>query len=115
MGHHLLQELLLELLAHDQPGALRREVLWMLSEIAGDESVDSVAALLKNKELREDARMALDRIPGAKSLAALQAALEETDDDFKHNIAQSLRNRGFEVEGVPCHKLVPTKKTKVNL
>jgi len=104
---------LLNLLANDRPASLRREVLWMLSEIAGDESVDSIAALLKNRELREDARMVLDRIPGEMSLAALQSALTEADDDFKHNIAQSLRHRGVDVEGVPCRKLVPTKTTNV--
>jgi hypothetical protein len=66
-----------ELLSDAQPVAIRREVLWMLSEIAGDESVERIAALLGNQELREDARMVLDRIPGDKSLAALKAALEK--------------------------------------
>ena len=106
-------EELLGLLADGRPDAIRREVLWMLSEIAGDESVDRIAAMLKNKELREDARMVLDRIPGEKSVGALKTALGETTDDFKHNLAQSLRHRGVDVPGLPSRKLVPTKETNV--
>lgn len=99
------------LLGGDQPKGLRREVLWMVSEIGGDESVDPVAALLSDEDLREDARMVLDRIPGTKSLDALKAALLAVPDDFKINIAQSLRHRGVEVSGHACRKLVPTRKT----
>ncbi len=104
---------LIALCGDDQPTAVRREVLWMLSEISGDESIDTVAGLLSNDELREDARMTLQRIPGDKSLAALQAGLAAAPTDFKLNIVQSLRQRGVKVPGAPCRKLVPTKKTKV--
>jgi hypothetical protein len=85
----------------------------MLSEIAGDEAVEPVAALLKNKELREDARMVLQRIPGRTSLGALKSALRSAPEDFKFAIAQSLRNRGARVSGYPSQKMVPTRKTKV--
>lgn len=104
---------LLKLLGDDQPVSIRREVLWMLSEIARGESVGPVAAFLASKELREDARMVLERIPGKPSLKALKAGLETAPDDFKPNIAQSLRKRGVEVPGIPCAKLAPTKKTDV--
>jgi len=104
---------LIPLLADEQPGPVRREVLWMLSEIGGGESVEPIASVLSNKELREDARMALERIPGEASLDALEAALEAAPDDFKLNLAQSLRQRGVEVPGLPCVKLAPTKQTKV--
>ncbi|HUT28382.1 MAG TPA: HEAT repeat domain-containing protein [Sedimentisphaerales bacterium] len=104
---------LLGLLGDDQPVSVRREVLWMLSEIGAGKSVDAIAALLSNEQLREDARMALQRIPNKKALAALKAALDTAPDDFKLNIAQSLRQRGVKVEGLPCVKLVPTKKTNV--
>jgi len=102
-----------ELLADSQPAAMRREVLWMLSEIAGDESVDRIARLLGNSELREDARMVLDRIPGDKSLGALKTALEKANDDFKFAVAESLRRRGVETPGIPSQKLVPTRQTGV--
>jgi len=104
---------LMPYLAKDKPPALRREALWLLADIAGDEAVDAVAALLAEPELREDARMALDHIPGQKSLAALKAALAAAPEDFKPNVADSLRRRGVAVDGYPSAKLVPVKTTNV--
>ena len=102
---------LLDLLDDSQPVALRRDILWLLSEIAGDESVESIAVLLKHKALREDARMVLERIPGDKSLAALRQALASVPEEFTLPIAQSLRVRGetMDPQTYPCQKLVPTK------
>ena len=102
---------LIGLLGDENPVSVRREVLWMLSEIGGRNSVKPVARLMKNNELREDARMALERIPAKAAVAALQAGFEAAPEDFKPNIAQSLRKRGQEVAGYPCQKLVPKKKT----
>jgi HEAT repeat protein len=104
---------LISLLDDDQPASVRREVLWMLSEISGRTSVKPIAALLSDKELREDARMVLERIPGKQSIAALKNGLKAAPEDFKLNIAQSLRKRGVKVRGLACVKLVPTKKTNV--
>jgi len=104
---------LIALLKDRQPIALRREVVWMLSEIGGDESVEPLAGLLANQELREDAKAALQRIPGELSLQALKSALASVPEDFKLSVAQSLRQRGEKVDGLPCVKLKPTKKTKV--
>jgi len=104
---------LVELLDDEQPVPVRREVLWMLSEIGTRKSIKPIAALLSNKELREDARMVLQRIPSKGAIAALKAGLKAAPEDFKLNIAQSLRQRGVEVSGLPCVKLVPTKKTNV--
>ena len=97
----------------DAPATARRELVWMLSEIGGDESVEPIAALLEDPRLREDARMALERIPGGKSLAALERGLAAAPGDFKLNIAQSLRSRGVTVAGHPCQKMVPTGQTSV--
>jgi len=104
---------LAELLDDSQPVATRREVLWMLSEIGARNSIKSIAELLGNKELREDARMALERIPTKRALTVLEAGMKKTPEEFKPNIAQSLRKRGEEVAGYPCQKLVPTKQTNV--
>ena len=101
------------LLGRKQPVAVRREVLWMLSEIGARISIKPIAGLMRNKNLREDARMALERIPGKRAVTTLKAAFEKAPEDFKPNIAQSLRKRGEEVAGYPCQKLVPTKKTDV--
>lgn len=100
-------------LSEDQPVAVRREMLWMISEIGGDESVAPVAALLAHAELREDVRMVLERIPGERSLAALQEGLQAAPADFKPHVAQSLRARGVDVPGLPDQKLVPTRSTAV--
>ncbi len=102
---------LLALLSSSHPVALRRDILWLLSEIAGAESVESIAALLKHDALREDARMTLERIPGDRSLGALRHALGHVPKDFRLSIAQSLRARGEAVDPktYPCQKLVPTK------
>ncbi|NIP27642.1 MAG: hypothetical protein GWN67_24155 [Phycisphaerae bacterium] len=104
---------LTSLLGDDQPTSVRREVLWMLSEICGRTSVKPIAEMLSDKELREDARMVLERIPGKQSVAALKKGLKAAPEDFKLNIAQSLRKRGEKVRGHACVKLVPTKKTNV--
>ena len=105
---------LIGLLDDERPTAVRREALWMVSEIGeGGEEVAPVAALLKNSDLQEDARMVLERLPGDEAVAALKAGFEQAPEDFKYNLAQSLRKRGVKVEGYPCQKLVPTKETKV--
>jgi HEAT repeat protein len=104
---------LVVLLGDEQPVAVRREVLWMLSEIGARRSIKPIAELLRNEDLREDARMALERIPGNRSVTALKAGFESATEDFKLNMAQSLRKRGEEVAGYPCQKLVPIKKTDV--
>ena len=90
---------------------VQREALWMLSEIAGNEAATPMAALLSDAQLREDARCALTRLPGAKATAALKAALGSVPADFKPAIAQSLRARGEKVAGFPSQKLTPTRKT----
>jgi hypothetical protein len=100
-------------LATNLPEMACREILWMLSEIGGDESVDAVAATLSHERLRDDARMALERIPGNKSLAALETGLAQAPEEFRANLAQSLRRRGVAVPGYPCQKLIPTKPTRV--
>ena len=105
---------LIGLLGPAQPAAVRREAMWMLSEIGGDETVHALRQhpeILDDKELREDARCAVERIPGEAALQALKDALDRAPEDFKINIAQSLRARGVEVPGLPCQKLVPTRKT----
>lgn len=89
------------------PEAVRRQALWMFSEIAGATDAEAIAPLLKEPSLREDARCAIQRIPGEQSVQILWAELEEAPGDFKMNIVQSLRARGESVSGHPCQKLVP--------
>lgn len=109
-------EVLYELLDDEQqPLQLRRDIIWMLSEIADDADVDPSAAakFLAHPELREDARAALQRIGGPNSIAALKIGLDNAPDDFKPSIACGLRALGVDVPNVPCLKLKPTKQTSV--
>jgi hypothetical protein len=99
----------LVMLLNGQPTPVRRETLWMLSEIGGGDTVKAIAALLAEPELREDARAALERIPGNESLAALKAGLASVGEEFKPALAQSLRVRGVKLDGYPSQKLVPTR------
>jgi len=92
---------------------VRREALWTLSEIGGDEAVAPMAALLTDVEAREDARCALLRIPGRKSSAALKSAFGQAPEEFKYALADALRIRGEKVDGYPSRKLVPVKPTSV--
>ena len=99
---------LIKLLDRGDPN-VRREFVWMLSEIGGNASVSPLAALLHNKDLREDARAALQRIPGRSAVAALKAALKTVPEDYRPAVAVSLRARGQTVKGYPSQKLVATR------
>jgi HEAT repeat protein len=103
-----VEEELIPLLQHSAV-PVRREVLWMLSEIGGDDAVAPMAALLTDKEVREDARCALMRLPGRKATAALKSAFSSAPEDFKFALAESLRARGEKVNGYPSKKLVPAR------
>lgn len=100
-------------LLKSEAAIVRREVLWMLSEIGEDDSVAPMAALLTDKEVREDARCALMRLPMSAATKALKAAFASAPEDFKPALAESLRKLGEKVSGYPSQKLVPTKATTV--
>ena len=99
----------LALLLRDPQSAVRREALWMLSEIGDGSSVKVISGLLDDREVREDARATLERIPGTESLRALEAGLRSAPEEFRPALAQSLRARGVTVTGYPSQKLVPTR------
>lgn len=103
---------LVKLLRHAHPH-VRRHALWMLSEIGEDEAVPPMSRLLEDPEVREDARCALERIPGRAASAALKKALASAPESFKYALAHSLRVRGEKVEGYPSQKRVPAKPTRV--
>lgn len=99
----------------NEPVAVRHEVLWMLSEIGGDEAILPMAVLLSDPVFREDARCALTRLPGRKATAALRTAFTSAPEDFKFALAESLRRRGDSVRGYLTRKLVPSRATTVRL
>ena len=109
---------LIRLLAEGQPDAVRREALWMLSEIGGEKTIEAIRHIpniLQNKAIREDARCCVERIPCQAAVEGLADALEVAPADFALALAQSLRARGVEVDKsrYPCQKLVPTRQTQV--
>ncbi len=110
---HAVSAELFRLLGDTQPLQFRRDVLWMIWQIADENAVESVAPLLNHQELHEDARMALERLPGERATVALKAALKSADEAHKPGLAHSLRKRGVEVPGVPDLRLVPAKNTTV--
>jgi hypothetical protein len=95
------------------PIQARRELLWILSEIGTARSVEPVAALLADKDLREDARCVLTRLPYPEAVAALKAAFSNAEASFKDALADSLRARGETVGSYGSKKLVPTAQTTV--
>jgi HEAT repeat protein len=112
-GKKETEQQLAVLLGNDWSVALRREVLWMLSEIGDSQQVSAVAALLKHHELCEDARCALQRIPGDEAVAALKAGFATAPEEFKYALADSLRRRGQTIEGYPSQKMIPSRQTQV--
>lgn len=92
---------------------VRREVLWLLSEIGGKDAVAPMAALLADPEAREDARCALTRLPGDRATAALKSAFASAPEDFRFALAESVRQRGGKVAGYPSKRLIPAKQTSV--
>lgn len=105
---------LLGLLADERPSVVRREVLWMLSEIGDGACVATMSRLLLDRDLHEDCRAAVERIPGSESTTALQAAFAAAPEPLKYPLAQSLRDRGIDVPDNPCQKLVPQRETSVH-
>jgi HEAT repeat protein len=99
----------LVLVLQNPAAAVRREALWMLSELGREDAVAPVAALLADQDVHDDARAALERIPGERSLAALKKGLTTAPEEYRPAIAQSLRARGVPVSGYPSQKLVPKK------
>jgi HEAT repeat protein len=99
---------------NDQPAPVRKEALWMLSEIGDAEVVAPMAALLADADVREDARCALTRLPGQQVSEALNKAFAAAPEEFKFALAESLRQRGQTVNGYASRKRVPVKQTSLS-
>jgi len=108
-----VEERLIGVLGAHPPVAVQRDVLWLLSEAGSELAVPRIAVLLADPELRDDARMALERIPGDDAVQALQAALQTAPEAFQPALAQSLHARGVPLPNVPNVKLVPEAQTSV--
>ncbi len=81
---------LLKLTTPDRPRRVRTEALHLVSLAGGDEVVSRIAALLGDAEVRDDARMALERIPGETAGAALLDAQAGAEGDFRLQLIHSI-------------------------
>ena len=82
------------------PRMVRADALYFIGTIGGVEQIPGLVKLLADRVVREDARQALERVPGEESLAAMKTAATNVQADFKKNIQQSLHNRGLMRETV---------------
>ena len=73
----------------------------LLSNIAGEDSVNSITKEIRNPELREEVVYCLERIPGTVPIQALMAACAYAEDEFKPRILAALgRPRASEAVGL---------------
>jgi hypothetical protein len=99
-----VSQALAQLLTADLPRKVRAEAAHLLGFVGGDEAVPPLARLLGDPETREEARLALERIPGSASTHALQNALRSAPADFKANLEQSLRHKQVSMKTVGTEK-----------
>jgi hypothetical protein len=108
-----VQAELVALLDAANAAVVRREVLWMLSEIGDASTAQSIARLLDELDVCEGARCALERMPGSEATRTLKKAMRSAPEKFRPALAHSLRVRGVRVEGYPSQKLKPVGQTAV--
>jgi HEAT repeat protein len=82
-----------KLLMPKYPRAVRAAAVRYLGYIGRAEAVQPLANLLIDVDLREDARMALERIPGTAAEKALRDALRIVPKDWQAAVLQSLDAR----------------------
>ncbi len=73
--------------------SVRAKALSLLGCVGDSRVVFGLARLLQDPEVHEEARMALERIPGSASTEALRRALKERPASEKPALEQSLRRR----------------------
>jgi HEAT repeat protein len=89
-----------EVLKSEQPAATRAVEMRMLGLVGGDEVVPTLVGLLADKDVADDARQALERIPGQAATMALLQALSAAPVERKPGFVNSLGRR-CAAEAVP--------------
>ncbi len=84
---------LLKLTGPQRPRPVRVEALYLLGCVGDEKVVPALERLLYDPQVREEARLALERIPGKSATNALRRALKAVPEDFRANLQQSLRHR----------------------
>ncbi len=73
--------------------AIRNQIARVLGMVAGEAEVPALAAAMKELELREAARCALDRVKGNAADEALIKALEDVGPEYRVGVVGSLGDR----------------------
>ena len=76
-----------------QSAAVRGYALHLLGCTADGRSVPKIALLLGQEDVQDEARMALERVPGSAATNALKTAMKTAAPDFRAALMQSLANR----------------------
>ena len=84
---------LVEVAAGQGPVAVRRHAIRLLGLAGGPEACATLAALIEDSNLREDARMALHRIPGSAAERALEQAARRAPPGYASALVCSLKDR----------------------
>ena len=86
-------ESLLKLASADYPRQVRADAIELLGIVASEAEAKPLADLMSDKEIGEDARLALERIPGKAAEDALRAAARGGSAEKRAAIDLSLRHR----------------------
>lgn len=84
---------LLELASSQHPRYVRADAIQLLGVVGGDDEAKALAAMISDTDLGEDARMALERIPGKAADDALKSAARSASPERRAAIDLSLRHR----------------------
>lgn len=84
---------LAKLVATELSDTARREVIHLLSLVAGDNEVPALAALLEDKAVAQDACLALERIPGDASAQPLIGAIALSTPTLRLQLMSALASR----------------------
>ncbi|MBM4042139.1 MAG: DUF1080 domain-containing protein [Planctomycetes bacterium] len=95
------------------PNAAKQLTCRMLERIGGDEHVPLLAKLLADPQVGDDARRALEQIPGEAASAALRDALAKAQGDARIGLINSLGERRDPKAVEPLSKLVADPDAKV--
>ncbi|MBM3493240.1 MAG: hypothetical protein FJX72_02795 [Armatimonadetes bacterium] len=84
---------LVKLTTAASPRHVRVEALYLLGFVGGADATGALGGLLTDASIGEEARLALERIPGPASDRALRRALTASDDSIRRAVEQSLEAR----------------------
>src|SRR5438093_10651104 len=108
---------LARLLVPDETAKVKREVLHLVAFLGNDAVVPQVSRLLDDQDpqVRETARLSLERIPGAAAVDALVAAANRLGDDRKPDFLFSLGKKADPKAVAPLSEAAEKSRGRVRL